>query len=128
MKRATLLPITALLLAACGDAPMQPEAERTALTPDSPSFSIAAASAALDFASDLDMITTLVVPSLDDATAAAKIKLEVGKLSAALSAGNKVAAAQSVAAVRALLTPGVGGPADVGMIEIVLDNIGRALQ
>lgn len=131
MKRTVVLPIAALLLAACGDSPLEPESAATsAITPDQASLSIAATTpaAGLDFAGDLEMIKTLMLPSLDDAAAAGKLGLEIDKLAVALGAGKKVEASAAVTAARALLTPTIGGVGDVGAIELVLDNVQVALQ
>jgi hypothetical protein len=121
----------ALLLAACGESPLEPESAATpTISPEQASLSVAATtpSASLDFTGDLEMMKTLTLPSLDDAVAAGKLGLEVDKLSAALKAGNKVEATAAVTAARALLAPGIGGVADLGTIEIVLGNIQVALQ
>ncbi len=130
MKRTVILPIAALLLAACGESPLAPESKAMTLAPEQASLSVAAGatSAAIDFAADLDAITTRVLPSLSDATAAEGLRVQIATLSAALSAGNKAEAASAVAAARALLTPDIGAFGDVGSIDLVLNNVALALQ
>jgi alcohol dehydrogenase class IV len=99
------------------------------LAPDRVSLSVAATgSDALDFTADLDALTTRVLPSLSDAAAADALGLRIADLSAALDAGDKAEAARAVAATRALLTSEIGAWGDLGAIELVLNNVERALQ
>jgi len=118
----------ALLLAACTESPTETKSVVMQPTRLSMAGLTGTPTGTLDFASDLDGLTTRVVPSLDDAKAAEQLRLELDRLSAALNAGNTADATKSVAAARALLTPTIGAVGDIGVVELVLDNIERALQ
>jgi hypothetical protein len=129
MKRAVTLSLAALAVAACNDSSTEPVSPMAAVAPSQARFSIAgAAGTTLDFSGDIDGITTIILPSLDDAVAAEKLQLEFAKLASALKAGDKVAAAGMLASIRALLKPEIGGVGDVGAIELVLDHIAPALK
>jgi hypothetical protein len=129
MKRAVIFSMAALVVAACNDSSMEPVSPNAAIAPSQARFSIVGASGVtLDFSGDIDLITERVLPSLDDATAAEKLKVEFGKLSAGLDTGTKAEVAGTVTAIRALLKPGIGAVGDVGAIEVVLDNLDRALN
>ena len=129
VKRSTVLPISALLLAACSDSPVAPPRAPASAPAVSASLSVAEASPnALDFSTDLSAITTSVLPGFADAQAAERLRLDLAALSAALTAGDKTEAARLLAVARADLTPEASNGGDVGYVEMVFRNIAEALQ
>jgi NaMN:DMB phosphoribosyltransferase len=123
-----VLLIAALLLAACNDAPMQPESPATSIVPTAARFSVATSSgSALGHTRDFDRITADVIPGFKDADAAGQFKTYLGDISAALAAGNKTEANRLIGLARATLTPTTINDGDRGYVELVLRDLSASL-
>jgi hypothetical protein len=131
MKRAVLLSVSALVVAACNDSTMEPNSPTTAITPSQAQFSIATttnAGAEANLTGDLRLLYNVVIPNLSNETAAEQLKVQILALSAALDAGDKAAAAQAIQAADNISAPGIGSVSVVGRIDRVLALYAKSLQ
>ncbi len=129
MRRRIVIPAAALVMAACSDVPMAPDAANVpAMVGATLSLSAGSENAALDFTVDLELITTRVVPNFTDREAAEQLQLHITELTTALNAGDKAEAARILDLARASVTTRDAAWGDVGYIELVFNNIAQALQ
>jgi hypothetical protein len=132
MRKLAVLPLVGLLaVAACvQDAPTAPLADESAASaaPTGISASVSGVSTqVLNFDADLDGITGRVLPGFEDAEAAEALRGYIEELKAQLAADDRSEVARVVQLARAELTPGRASIGDLGYIELVLDNIDRAI-
>jgi hypothetical protein len=131
MKRAVLLSVSALVVAACNDSTMEPNSPTTAITPGQAQFSIATttnASAEANLSGDLKLLYTRIIPGLTNDVAEEQLKVQILALSTALDVGDKVAAAQAITAAGDIAVQGIGSFSDVARINQVLAHYQRSLR
>ena len=116
-----------IMVAACGENPVAPAATPNRVLGPAGGPSMNLSSGVLDFSADLDDLGARVLPALDDQTAAVRIRASLNMLSEHLAAGDHLAASTDIAALRAELKPEIGGAADIGNVEVVLNLIENAL-
>jgi hypothetical protein len=135
MRRVTLVPLCALLAAACQDAPMQPTSAEggppptatfaASLAPGEPNASVLAVTAALEDA------TTRLVAALEDRGAARQLGTHLDALSAHLAAGDRVRAERALTLAQSALSRAsdrLGDAADGASIQLALDGADALLH
>ena len=131
MKRTVVLPIAAVLLAACAESPVQPGGAANTISPESASLNLAAAdsaSAAATGNGDFRRIIADVLPGFADADAARQLEGHLLAIDAAVTAGDDAEALRLLGLARALLTPEVVNDGDRGYVEMVFRDLDAALQ
>ncbi|MES3035384.1 MAG: hypothetical protein V4813_15400 [Gemmatimonadota bacterium] len=115
-------------LAACADDTTAPQSkEASAVSPQVAVNLNVAAGGSLDFSADLETIRDAVLPGFDVPSAADSLRVRLVSLTDALAAGDRTAAAATLAKARSGLTSDVSNATDLGYIEMVFANIDAAL-
>lgn len=134
MRRVTLVPLCALLAAACQGAPMQPTSAEGAsppatfaavLAPDQPNAAAVAVMAGLEDAA------TRLTGALEDQGAARQLGTLLEALGAHLAAGDRAAAERALTLAQGVLSRQGGrfdDAADLGSIQLALDGAGALLH
>lgn len=130
MKTGTVLRLVALAgLAACADDTTAPQSkDGDKVSPQvAVNLNVAAGGGSLDFSADLENIRDAVLPGFDVPSAADSLRVQLVSLNEQLAAGDRTAAAATLAKARSGMTPDVSNATDLGYIEMVFANIDAAL-
>lgn len=133
-RPASLAGLALVAVSACSEAPTE-----ALLQPASAQLSVAPVASAPDVVADdvllaVDDVRERLLPRLADPDAATRLAAQLTDLRARLDAGDLAAAREVVAGARATVDPngdespaGLGDPADLAVIRLVLSNVASAL-
>ena len=136
MSRPLVMALATLLLAACADSPVAPEAVATPtrLSPTTMAMKSVGAGVASDIELALHDVRDRLVPTLTNATVADRLRALMGDVESNLGSGDIDTARQLVAEAQVTIDPnadesssGIGDPADVAVIRLTLANVASSL-
>lgn len=128
MQKMTVVRLAALAgLVACADDATAPTGTTKDGVAAQVSLSTAVVQGSLDFSTDLENLRIAVLPTFADTAAASAIRAQLITLQDQLAAGDRTAAAATLAQVRDAIKPDATDVTTLGYVGMVFDNIDTAL-